>query len=257
VSKINALHDIRRKDIEILFGNYPENNFATGIEVGAGDGYQSRLLKKHIKNFTCTEYDELTFNKINKLEGVNYLRLDVAEIESCFPQKYFDLIFSSNVLEHVIDIGTALRGMRKVLKDDGVMIHVMPNRMWKLVQMILWVPCKSIANLRERSCKDEGHLEMQAQGCVRWIGMIKKLLNNLNPKTHGINQYNYKEYIEFGKGPWTEKMTNAGFRVESIKKMQFHTPYRIEPAWMRQILTSFGISCATAYICRKIDPIEI
>ena len=119
MSKINALHDIRRKDIEILFGNYPENNFATGIEVGAGDGYQSRLLEKHIMDFTCTEYDEPTFDKINKLEGVNYLRLDVAEIESRFPQKYFDLIFSSNVLEHVIDIRTALRGMRKVLKDDG------------------------------------------------------------------------------------------------------------------------------------------
>jgi 2-polyprenyl-3-methyl-5-hydroxy-6-metoxy-1,4-benzoquinol methylase len=257
VSKINALHDIRRKDIEILFGNYPENNFATGIEVGAGDGYQSRLLKKHIMDFTCTEYDEPTFDKINKLEGVNYLRLDVAEIESRFPQKYFDLIFSSNVMEHVIDIGTALRGMRKVLKDDGVMIHVMPNRMWKFIQMILWIPCKSIASLKERSCKDEGHLEMQAQDYLRGIGMIKKLLNNLNPKTHGINQSNYKEYIEFGKGPWTEKITNAGFQVESIKKMQFHTPYRIEPAWMRQILTSFGISCAIAYICKKIDPIEI
>jgi hypothetical protein len=151
----------------------------------------------------------------------------------------------------VIDIGTALRGMRKVLKDDGVMIHVMPNRMWKFVQMILWIPCKSIANLRERSCKDEGHLEMQAQDRLRGIGMLKKLLTNLNPKTHGINQSNYKEYIEFGKRPWTEKITKAGFQVESIKKMQFHTPYRIEPAWMRQILTSFGIHVQLPIFVRK------
>ncbi len=257
MSEIDALHDIRKKDIEIIFGNYPENKFVVGIEVGGGDGYQSRLLKKYIKHFACTEYDEHIFNKMNRLEGVDYLRLDVAEIESHFPQKYFDLIFSSNVLEHVIDIGTALRGMRKVLKDDGVMIHVMPNRMWKFVQMILWIPCKSIANLRKRSYTDEGHLEMQAQNRLRGIGMLKKLLNNLNPKTHGINQSNYKEYIEFGKGPWTEKITKAGFQVKSIKKMQFHTPYRIEPAWMRQILTSFGISCTIAYICKKIDPIEI
>ena len=259
MSKINALHDIRRKDIEILFGNYPENNFATGIEVGAGDGYQSRLLKKHIMDFTCTEYDEPTFDKINKLEGVNYLRLDVAEIESRFPQKYFDLIFSSNVLEHVIDIGTALRGMRKVLKDDGVMIHVMPNRIWKFVQMILWVPGKSIINLRKRLIDSPQDLEQShiiaKDGLVpsrlSTGELLKKLLNNLKPRTHGISQSNYREFVEFGKGPWAEKITNAGFQVKSIKKMQFHTPYRIEPAWIRQIFTSFGISCAAAYICKK------
>jgi len=251
MNEIKVMHGIRKKDIEILFGDYPEKKFAVGIEIGAGDGYQSRLLNKHIKHFVCTEYDEQAFDKMNRLEGVNYLRLDVAEIESHFPLKYFDLIFSSNVLEHVIDIGTALRGMRKVLKDDGVMIHVMPNRMWKFVQMILWIPCKSIANLRKRSYTEEGHLEMQAQNRLRGIGMLKKLLHNLNPKPHGINQSNYKEYIEFGKGPWTEKITKAGFQVKSIKKMQFHTPYRIEPAWIRQIFTFFGISCAVAYICKK------
>ena len=257
MNEIEILHRIRKRDIEILFGDCEECKYEAGIEIGAGDGCQSQLLNKYIKQFTCTEYEEQVFEKINRLEGVNYLRLDVAEIESHFSPQYFDLIFSSNVLEHVIDVRTALRGMRKVLKDDGVMIHVMPNRMWKFVQMILWIPCKSIANLRKRSYTDEGHLEMQAQNRLRGIGMLKKLLNNLNPKTHGINQSNYKEYIEFGKGPWTEKITKAGFQVKSIKKMQFHTPYRIEPAWIRQTFTSFGISCAVAYICKKKDPIEM
>jgi|TARA_B100002003_G_scaffold4955_1_gene4640 SAM-dependent methyltransferase len=259
VSEIDALHDIRKKDIEILFGNCPENKFAVGIELGAGDGYQSRLLKKYIKHFTCTEYDEHIFNKMNRLEGVNYLRLDVAEIENHFPPKTFDLIFSSNVLEHVIDIGTALRGMRKVLKDDGVMIHVMPNRIWKFVQMILWVPGKSIINLRKRLIDSPQDLEQShiiaKDGLVpsrlSTGELLKKLLNNLKPRTHGISQSNYREFVEFGKGPWAEKITNAGFQVKSIKKMQFHTPYRIEPAWIRQIFTSFGISCAAAYICKK------
>jgi hypothetical protein len=36
---LEILHKIRKKDIEILFGDCPEYKYEVGIEIGSGDGY--------------------------------------------------------------------------------------------------------------------------------------------------------------------------------------------------------------------------
>jgi SAM-dependent methyltransferase len=40
-----------------------------------------------------------------------------------FPDNTFDLIYSSSVLEHIHDLGSAMSEMARVLKPGGVMIH--------------------------------------------------------------------------------------------------------------------------------------
>ena len=39
----------------------------------------------------------------------------------------FDLIFSTNVIEHIPDLDSAFRGMARVLAHDGMMVHACPN----------------------------------------------------------------------------------------------------------------------------------
>ena len=50
------LHRIRSREIEIAFGRCPEKIFATGLELGAGDGFQSGLLTRYVSRLTCTDY---------------------------------------------------------------------------------------------------------------------------------------------------------------------------------------------------------
>lgn len=45
-----------------------------------------------------------------------------------FPDNYFDVIFSNQVIEHLEDIDSGLDEMSRVLKDDGVMISLFPSK---------------------------------------------------------------------------------------------------------------------------------
>ena len=72
------------KDVDVIFKNCPYLIFETGIELGAGDGSQSQYLKKFIKNYICTEYNQerLPFKKI---QGIKYQAVDATNLASVFP----------------------------------------------------------------------------------------------------------------------------------------------------------------------------
>lgn len=56
-----------------------------------------------------------------------------------FDDKFFDFIFSSQVLEHVMDYDLALAQMARVLREGGVAIHVFPAR-YSLIEPHIFVP---------------------------------------------------------------------------------------------------------------------
>jgi SAM-dependent methyltransferase len=56
-----------------------------------------------------------------------------------FDDNQFDLIFSHQVLEHVMDYDAAFREIRRVLKPGGVTVHIFPSRHTP-VETHVWVP---------------------------------------------------------------------------------------------------------------------
>jgi 2-polyprenyl-3-methyl-5-hydroxy-6-metoxy-1,4-benzoquinol methylase len=50
-----------------------------------------------------------------------------AEDLSCFEDKFFDVVYSNHVLEHILRPDASLREMHRVLKDDGVVFLGLPN----------------------------------------------------------------------------------------------------------------------------------
>src|SRR5438874_9484175 len=49
-----------------------------------------------------------------------------------FPDAHFDVVMSSNVLEHVQNLPATLRELARVLKPGGTMLHVLPSSSWRL-----------------------------------------------------------------------------------------------------------------------------
>jgi len=89
------------------------------LEIGSGDGYMASKLISSGFNVTS-------------IEPVPRQPVYVPLIQSFsdrlpFPNNQFDLVFSSNVLEHVEELPTSFREMRRVLAEDGIMIHSMPS----------------------------------------------------------------------------------------------------------------------------------
>jgi SAM-dependent methyltransferase len=56
-----------------------------------------------------------------------------------FPEKYFDLIISDQVFEHVQDQEKAFREIHRVLKPGGISVHIIPAK-WQIIEEHIHVP---------------------------------------------------------------------------------------------------------------------
>lgn len=64
-----------------------------------------------------------------------------------FEDAQFDLIFSHQVLEHVMNYESAFREIRRVLKPDGLSLHIFPSR-YGPVETHVWVPLGTMIRTR-------------------------------------------------------------------------------------------------------------
>jgi ubiquinone/menaquinone biosynthesis C-methylase UbiE len=132
----------------MVFSLIPEQRFARGLEIGAGDGGQSVTISKFCDQLVCTEIDEQSNAWLGQsimernLTNVEYRICDAQDL-SDFEDDSFDLVYSSNALEHIPDKDRCLSECKRVLKPGGVMLHAMPTRWWKFFSTLLtWVQFK-------------------------------------------------------------------------------------------------------------------
>ena len=48
-----------------------------------------------------------------------------------FDDDSFDIVFSSNVMEHICDLHQTNREIQRVLRSDGYCVHVIPTHSWR------------------------------------------------------------------------------------------------------------------------------
>jgi len=93
------------------------------VDFGAGIGTLSLIFKKKFgKDVQCVEIDKTNREFLSRRNLKHYSSLD--EIEGSV-----DLIFSSNVLEHIQDDVSALTEMKGKLRDGGAIFLYLPAKM--------------------------------------------------------------------------------------------------------------------------------
>lgn len=97
------------------------------LEIGGGTGYQAKRLTED--GFIVDSIDIPNSNYAGQLE-FPVQPYDGRNIP--FPDDSFDVIFSSNVLEHVLDLPYLQAEMKRVLKPGGYCVHLMPTGTWRL-----------------------------------------------------------------------------------------------------------------------------
>lgn len=136
------------------------------IELGCGEGYSTQRLHGMLTgniNLHASEFVDELVPKAQKLNPkVKVIQESVYELKH--KDKSFDIVFLLEVLEHLDYPDAALKEIKRVLKDDGVLILGVPREpLWRGLNMLRGKYLKDFGNT-------VGHLNhWSATGLVEFI----------------------------------------------------------------------------------------
>ncbi len=210
---------VRRREFEMLMEHLGRPSFDHALELGAGDGGQSVTIARYCRRLTCTELSETGNTAIGRFHAravpnAEYLLCDARDL-SRFADSAFDLVFSSNMLEHVEEVGRCLAECRRVLRPGGWMIHVMPGRVWKFFSYT-----------------------------VNWF------LHGRAPGVHGIDRGHLAEFRRFGVRSWLRTFRAAGIEIADIVGLPFYVGHGNRCIPLIKLGNALRRSAAWAYFAR-------
>jgi len=228
VDSLEFLHRIRDHELETVARHLPPG--ARILELGGGTGYQARQLVA--RGFSVASVDVGT--SIYRQQRV-YPVLEYDGRTLPFSDGVFDVVFSSNVLEHVRDLDRIHREIVRVLKPDGCCVHVMPSPAWRL-----WT---SVTNYLEfvrglartmRAVFPRGQAAAQRMGVMRGLRRVAGLVKaHAIPERHGETGNAFTELWTFSRRAWVGHFLRNRFEVVAVQPMDlFYTGYNIlGPRW--------------------------
>lgn len=122
---LSHLESIRTYELENIAKLLPSK--ATILEIGAGTGWQAKALEMKGHSVVAVDLPSSTYSSNRVIDIIEY---DGKTLP--FNDNSFDIIFSSNVLEHVHSLNDLLKENQRVIKPNGHLIHVLPSSSWRV-----------------------------------------------------------------------------------------------------------------------------
>lgn len=123
------------------------------LEIGAGNGWHSKLLAEqgHQVDAIDTAPWQHSLHPVQAYDGRDLP----------FADGSFDVVFSSSVLEHIPDLDHTQAEIYRVLKNDGVALHITPTPIWRVLTTLTyyprlpWIIAGAFGHLRKRDGRDD------------------------------------------------------------------------------------------------------
>ena len=184
------------------------------LEIGSGTGVQLKILSQVCKSVVGIE-----------ISGSAYARHRVTEIceydgrRIPFPDRSFDTVFSSHVLEHIKNQGELHGEMRRVLRPGGACVHVVPTHTWRLWNSVLHYPALP-AHLMEKLRRiRHGQARLDGASCAKPHWGIR-ILNLITPPRHGEFGNRISEHWFFHPALWRRRLEAQKWRVEALEGLR-------------------------------------
>jgi 2-polyprenyl-3-methyl-5-hydroxy-6-metoxy-1,4-benzoquinol methylase len=228
--------------------------FGTGrklLEVGAGAGWQAKALTELGYSVTAIEISGSNYVELREFPIQEY---DGKQIPA--PDDSFDIIFSSNVLEHVPHISEFQYELWRVLRPHGIAVHIMPTATWRLWTNISFGlrRCMQILGRRHRYQPSAQHFDTARATPPT---SRKTLRQTLLPSTHGARGNWCTEAFYFSEFFWRRTLRQEGWRLERVVKNNlFYTGHKVCGERLslaaRSLLSRFLGSSCKVYVLRKV-----
>jgi SAM-dependent methyltransferase len=190
------------------------------LEIGAGTGLQAKRLSEAGFRVDAIDLKSSSYRSSRVWPVTDYDGRDIP-----FADKSFDVIFSSSVLEHIPHLDAMLHEMRRVLKDDGIAVHIVPATSWALLSALTHYPylCKLAVRLLVRKFTAGrtsiiSATESAQQGRINRFTPMEFFRRVIMPPRHGERGVWLSELYYFSKPVWSRCFRNAGWSVTGYEK---------------------------------------
>jgi SAM-dependent methyltransferase len=193
------------------------------LEVGGGSGYQASVLRSwgHDVRSIDIAVPSQTYHPIELYDGVNIP----------FPDASFDVVFSSNVLEHLDTPGALLREMRRVLTPAGRAIHIVPSATWRAATSVthyVFLVKYALGLQRSRAFSPS---ETSLKATIGKRGVLGTIVKVMLPGPHGAYRNAAIELYTYTRRRWVAVFKESGFSVSmATGQGLFYTGNAVAPS---------------------------
>jgi SAM-dependent methyltransferase len=208
---------IRNGELATALDFFPNEKNLKILEIGGRDGYQAEIISKKGYNVTSIDINPL-FPQFHPVQKGNINKLN-------FREKSFDIIFSSNMLQEIQNIEEAFIEMRRVLKKDGIIIHIVPSSWWSLFTNFLHyclIPKYLIKSKKfQQIFNSDVRKEKEKDQKIGNLESSKKNLKRLFFHPLGTNTSFIHEVFYFSKYNWKKLFEQNEFKIIDKKNCPY------------------------------------
>jgi SAM-dependent methyltransferase len=204
---VDHLNRLRSAELEAVLRLLPHR--ARILEIGAGTGRQTLDLRSCGFEVEPIEIANSPYSSERLCEITNYDGLHIP-----FGDAEFDVVFSSNVLEHVRDLSLLHAEIRRVLRRDGFAVHVVPTHWWRLWTCATAFPTALQNVVRLLLPRFNPANAESKRLAVVWLRVARHLAAPFFQRRHGERGNVLSEIWLFHPSWWRKNFADNGFDVE-------------------------------------------
>ena len=246
---------IRMEELETALEIFSNEKNLDILEIGGRDGFQANIISKKGHKVTSIDINPLS-PQIHLVQKGDITKLDFADDS-------FDLIYSSNMLQEIYNIDKAFMEMKRVLKKDGIIIHIVPSSWWSLMTnfwhyykipkyLIRSNKFKKIFNSKKVTNIDIQNNKQENKNSKSTTNLKKLFFHPLGTNTSFIHEIFY-----FSKFYWKKLFKKNGFNMINEKNCPyFYSAYSVfdfKFLNFRKFLASLGITSCYCFVLKNSD----
>jgi SAM-dependent methyltransferase len=211
VFSFRFLAELREAELVTIVPHLPAGG--TIVEIGGGTGDQALSLQRRGFKMASVDLDSSRYKGHRVFPVVDY---DGTHLP--FPDRSFDAVYSSNVMEHLADPAPLYAEFRRVLRPGGRCIHVMPSASWRFFSSLTYywaLPRKAfrlVAGIAPGP--DEFALPEIDKSS---LGLLNLLARRVLPPPHGEKATSFHELARFSSVAWVRHFREYGMKVVAVE----------------------------------------
>jgi SAM-dependent methyltransferase len=235
---------VRALELDSVIALLPENSSDLKLlEIGAGTGYQLSRLKEFVKEAVGIDIPQSNYAALRTEHVIDYDGISLP-----FEDNSFDIIFSSNTMEHVVDLPLMHKEIKRVLNPNGTVIHVVPTHIWKIWNTVIHYPMLPnviLSYFQRKSQSQQAGISM-GDGTIskRNHNVLSLIKNVIFPPLHGERGNRFTELFYLHTGWWLRHFQENGWKIIQYKPAGVYYSGHFFSSINRQMASKWlGSSC--------------